>query len=261
MTPDAWLGRTVLDLRNCILFSTRLPLAHGLPVDGCDLSRASWAMPVAGALIGGAGSLAYACASWIGLPSLPAAALALAATLAITGCLHEDGLADTADGFGGGRDAEHRLAIMRDSRLGTYGACALAASLMLRWSAVAAIVHPWSVAVALTTAHAAARAPLPMFMRLIGPARSDGLSAAAGRPPFASAAAACALGALALLAGFGPLGALGGLVLLTCAGACMARLSMQAIGGQTGDVVGALEQVNETLVLLAAAIMLRPQIP
>jgi adenosylcobinamide-GDP ribazoletransferase len=258
MTPGGWLGGLAADIRTSILFCTRLPLAHATPVAGGDVARASWAIPVAGALVGGIGALAYWASYQIGLPPLPSAALALAATAATTGCLHEDGLADTADGFGGGMDPEHKLAIMRDSRLGTYGACALAASFILRWSALAAIADPLSVAMALVAAHASARAALPMFMRFVPPARSDGLSAHAGRPPWEGAAAACVVGALALLVGLGPLGAICGLLLLTCASAAMARLSMQEIGGQTGDVAGALEQVNEILILLAAAIVLKP---
>jgi adenosylcobinamide-GDP ribazoletransferase len=261
MTPGGWLRGLAAELRIGILFCTRLPLVHAMPIDGGDVARASWAIPIAGALVGGIGALAYWAAYQIGLPPLPAAALALAATVAITGCLHEDGLADTADGFGGGKDPAHKLAIMRDSRLGTYGACALAASFILRWSALATITDPLPVAMALIAAHASARAGLPLFMRLVRPARSDGLSADAGRPPWESAAAACVVGALALLVGLGPIGALAGFFLLSCAGATMAWLSMKEIGGQTGDVVGALEQVNEVLILLAAAIVLKPQSP
>jgi adenosylcobinamide-GDP ribazoletransferase len=261
MTPGGWLYRLAAELKISILFCTRLPLAHAdlagdVPVDGGDVARASWTIPLAGALVGGIGALVYWAAYQIGLPPLPAAALALAATVATTGCLHEDGLADTADGFGGGKDREHKLAIMRDSRLGTYGACALAGSFILRWSALATIADPLPVAMALIAAHASARAPLPAFMRLVRPARSDGLSAHAGRPPPESAAAACLLGAIALLIGLGPVGAIAGLLLLTCASVGMAWLSLKQIGGQTGDVVGALEQVNEILILLAAAVVL-----
>jgi adenosylcobinamide-GDP ribazoletransferase len=261
MTPGGRLYRLTADLKISILFCTRLPLAYvnlaeHVPIDGGDVARASWAIPLAGALVGGIGALVYWAAYQIGLPSLPAAALALAATLATTGCLHEDGLADTVDGFGGGKDREHKLAIMRDSRLGTYGACALAASFILRWSALATIADPLPVATALIAAHASARAPLPAFMRFVRPARSDGLSAHAGRPPRESVAAASLLGAIALLLGLGPVGAIAGLVLLTCASVGMARLSLKQIGGQTGDVVGALEQVNEILILLAATVVL-----
>jgi adenosylcobinamide-GDP ribazoletransferase len=261
MTPGGALYRLAADLKISILFCTRLPLARAnlaehVPIDGSDVARASWAIPLAGALVGGIGALVYCAACQIELPPLPAAALALAATLATTGCLHEDGLADTADGFGGGKDREHKLAIMRDSRLGTYGACALAASFMLRWSALATIADPLPVAMALMAAHASARAPLPAFMRLVRPARSDGLSAHAGRPPPESVAAASLLGAIALLLGLGPAGAIAGLLLLMCASVGMAWLSLKQVGGQTGDVVGALEQVNEILILLAAAVVL-----
>ncbi|RWP27249.1 MAG: adenosylcobinamide-GDP ribazoletransferase, partial [Mesorhizobium sp.] len=75
----------------------------------------------------------YAVGTWLGLAAGPAAALTLAATLLATGCMHEDGLSDVADGFGGGRTREKKLEIMHDSRIGAYGACALALSLLIRW--------------------------------------------------------------------------------------------------------------------------------
>ena len=257
MTPPAWLCRLAADLAISVAFCTRLALAQSAPIEGRDVARASWAMPVAGALVGGVAALVYWAGYRLGLPPWPAAALALAAAVATTGALHEDGLADTADGFGGGKDREHKLAIMRDSRLGTYGACALAASFMLRWSALASLADPLPVAIALVTAHAAARAALPAFMRFVPPARSDGLSAAAGRPPGASAVAAALLGVIALLLGFGAIGGIVCLLLLTLAGVGTAWLSMREIGGQTGDVAGALEQAGEILVLLAATVLLK----
>jgi len=257
MTPPAWFCRLGADLAISVAFCTRLPLVQSAPIEGRDVARASWAMPVAGALVGGVAALVYWAGYRLGLPPWPAAALALAAAVATTGALHEDGLADTADGFGGGKNREHKLAIMRDSRLGTYGACALAASFMLRWSALASLADPLPVAIALVTAHAAARAALPAFLRFVPPARSDGLSAAAGRPPGASAVAAALLGVIALLLGFGAIGGIVCLLLLTLAGVGTAWLSMREIGGQTGDVAGALEQAGEILVLLAATVLLK----
>jgi adenosylcobinamide-GDP ribazoletransferase len=254
MTPPAWLRRFGTDLAISVAFCTRLPLVPSVPVEGRNVARASWALPVAGALIGAIAAVVYWLAHRIGLPPSPAAALALAAGVTITGALHEDGLADTADGFGGGKDREHKLAIMRDSRLGTYGACALAASFMLRWSALAG---PLQVAVALVAAHASARAALPAFLRWVPPARSDGLSADAGRPPAASAAAAAFIGASILFVAFGARGALVCLLLLSLTSVGMAWLSLRQIGGQTGDAAGALEQASECLVLLAAAVLLR----
>jgi adenosylcobinamide-GDP ribazoletransferase len=247
------------DLKIIVLFATRLPLNHEAPVANGDIARASWAFPVVGALVGGAGALVYWTAVWIGLPPAPASALALAATLAATGCLHEDGLADTADGFGGGQGADRarKLEIMRDSRLGTYGACALAMSLLLRWSALAAIADPGSAAMALVAAHGAARGALPAFMRFVRPARQDGLAAYAGRPPpqCAAAAALLGIGLLGLGLGIGPAAVC--VMLLAAASLGMARLAVNQIGGYTGDVVGALEQGGEAVILLTAAAFMK----
>ncbi len=256
LTLDARLYRLVVDLGVSIVFCTRLPLGYSGTIGGEDIARASWAFPVAGVLVGAVGALAYAGAYSVGLPALPAAALALAATVVCTGALHEDGLADTVDGFGGGKDRDHKLAIMRDSCLGAYGGCALALSFLLRWSALATLADPQSVALSLIAAHASARAPLAAFMRFIPPARSDGLSAQAGRPSWIGAVIAVGLGAAALLILLGPLGALVGLIALTSTGAFITWLTTRQIGGQTGDVVGALEQVNEMVILLVAAVLL-----
>src|SRR5690349_10702183 len=97
MTAGGWTNGLVTDLKISILFCTRLPLPHSVPIESSDVARASWAFPIAGLLVGGVGALAYAVALDAGLPPMLAAALSLAATLLITGCLHEDGLADTAD--------------------------------------------------------------------------------------------------------------------------------------------------------------------
>jgi adenosylcobinamide-GDP ribazoletransferase len=252
------MTRLAGDLRTSLAFCTRLPLAgKGAAPGAGEVASASWAFPVAGALVGGAGGLAYWLAFRIGLPPGPAAVLALAATLALTGCLHEDGLADTADGFGSGGSRERQLAIMRDSRIGTYGACALVMSLLLRWSALAAVADPVHVLLALVAAHAAARGALPVFMRVIPAARPDGLSAAAGRPSMQSAVTAPILGALALGLAFNPAAGVVGAALLGAAGAAIGRLTLRQIGGQTGDVLGALEQVGEIIVLLLAAVLAR----
>jgi adenosylcobinamide-GDP ribazoletransferase len=251
------MSRIVGDIAAGLAFCTCLPLGPSVPVTGGDVAHAGWALPVAGILVGGITALVYWAAHRIGLPPWPAAALALAAGVAVTGALHEDGLADTADGFGGGKDRAQKLTIMRDSRLGTYGACALAASFMLRWSALASLGEPASAAIALIAAHASARASLPAFLLFVPPARSDGLSAGAGRPPPSIAMSAALLGALVLVVSFGARGAFICLALLCAAGTAMGWLSSREIGGQTGDVAGALEQVNESLILLAAAALLK----
>src|SRR5262249_46253138 len=183
---------------------------------------------------------------------MPAAALALATSMLLTGALHEDGLADTADGLGG-KTREQKLDIMRDSRIGTFGACALAISLMLRWSTLTDIAEPRFVALAVISSHGAARACLPAFMRLVPPARADGLSSGAGQPPWPSAVAALVLGVICLLFGFGPVAMMVTLLILLLAVLLFARLAIRQFGGQTGDLLGALEQIGESAVLLLAA--------
>ena len=241
------------DVRIAVSLSTILPVGPANSLGGAEVARASWALPVAGLVVGLAGAAVYAIAHRIGLHAEAAAILALAATILITGALHEDGLADALDGLGGGKSREQKLEIMRDSRIGTYGACALILSITLRWSALAAIAEPATVAVALLIAHAAARAALPAFMSLIPPARSDGLSAGAGQPPLQSALIAAGLGILCLVIGFGPGKAIMALLLLSVGALIWGFIATRQIGGQTGDILGALEQAGEIVVLLMAA--------
>ena len=246
----------IADLRIAASFVTILPVGSSTPAGDGTIARATWALPVAGLMVGLAGAAAYAIAGRLGLTPGPAALLALTVTTLITGALHEDGLADTADGLGGGRTRERKLDIMRDSRIGSYGVCALILSFGLRWSALAAIASPWPVMLALCAAHVAARAGVPAFMSLVPPARPDGLSASAGAPPGRSVAIAFGLGTLCLALVLGPGKALVGLVLLSLAGLILARLAIRHIGGQTGDILGAFEQVGEILILLVAAAFL-----
>ena len=240
------------DFVTVMTFMTRLPFG-GAARTGGALARASWAFPLAGVIVGAVGGLAYWAAVALGLAGLAAAALALGATMLLTGCLHEDGLADTADGFGGGRCRAEKLAIMRDSRIGTYGVCALVVSLMLRWSMLAALASPAEAALALIGAHAAARAALPAFMWALPAVRPDGLAADAGRPSSFGAAAATFIGAAVLVLALNPLAGLLAMVLVAATGTLLGWLAVQQIGGQTGDVLGALEQAGEIAVLLTAA--------
>jgi len=253
MNEDAdTLSKLTTDLRIGISLCTRLPFGPSAPLNEGDVARASWTFPIAGLLIGLAGALVYWLAIRLNVAPPPAAALTLAATLLLTGAMHEDGLADTADGFGGST-RERKLEIMRDSRIGSFGACALAISLLLRWSTIADIAEPRFVAMALIAAHVVARALLPAFMHLVPPARSDGLASGAGSPPGSSVVAALLLGVLCLLFSFGLTGSVVALLMLTLIGFLLARVATKQFGGQTGDVLGALEQIGEAAILLIAA--------
>lgn len=245
------------ELKTGLVFLTRLPLVPSAPITGADIAQASWTFPVIGVGIGAAASLIYWIAHGLGLDALVGAVLAVAATLLITGALHEDGLADMADGFGGGATQERKLEIMRDSRIGTYGVLALIISLMLRVGAVASLAQPALVALGLIAAHAGARATLPIFMRRVPRARADGLSAEAGAPPQQSAAIAVGIGLVVVWLCLGLAAAFIAFLLLVAALGFMAWLSTRQIGGQTGDVLGAVEQAAEILILLVAAIWLQ----
>jgi adenosylcobinamide-GDP ribazoletransferase len=255
---QAWLGERAAELESAVLFLTRLPFPHGKAAGNAalaqaPLAKAAWAFPIAGVLVGAVGAVVYALLHRVGMPPWPAAALALAATMAATGALHEDGLADTADGFWGGATREQKLDIMRDSRTGAYGVCALALSILIRASALASFADTALVVPALIAAHGAARAAMPAFMYVVAPARHDGLSVAAGRPSGAGATVAAVLGILFTAVCLGPARAALAAILLFVVAALLARLSRRQIGGQTGDTLGALEQVSEIVVLLVAA--------
>ena len=253
MTIDeAWLRERADELKASLLFLTRLRYGSPATQSGAALAPAVWAFPIAGVIVGSIGALVYRLAERMGLPNWPAAALALAATMAVTGCLHEDGLADTADGFGGGTSRQSKLDIMRDSHIGAYGVCALVLSVLLRASALASLSASALVVPALIAAHAAARAVMPVFMHYVPPARSDGLSATAGRPVGERTALAAALGILILVLCLGPLAGIEATILLAVAATLLAWLSRSQVDGQTGDVLGAVEQVSEIVVLLVA---------
>jgi adenosylcobinamide-GDP ribazoletransferase len=231
---------------------TRFPLA----VEGAEpgvIAASGWAFPLVGGGIGALCAIAFFIAGLLGLPADAAALLAVAAGIAATGALHEDGLADTADGFGGGGNRERKLAIMRDSAHGTYGIVGLVLSVGLRAAALAAIRDPVFVGLALIAAHAASRSALPPMMFLLRPARADGLGAAVGRSSAVVALAAPLLGAVIALATLGP--SAGVIALLLGGGAVIlaAMLARRQIGGYTGDVLGFFQQIGEIVMLLVAA--------
>jgi adenosylcobinamide-GDP ribazoletransferase len=181
-----------------------------------------------------------------------AAVLAVAAQVLLTGGLHEDGLADVADGFGGGRSRADKLRIMRDPRLGSFGALALVLALLARIAALIALAGPALAGAALVAAGAVSRAGLPAIMASLPPARDDGLAAGAGRPHPLRAAAAAAIGALLAFALLPPGAAAGGLIGAAGALLLIAHLARRQLGGYTGDVLGAAQQLAEIGFLLGA---------
>lgn len=206
--------------------------------------------PLVGAAVGVAAGAVLLFAHGLGLPPLVAAFVALAALVVLTGALHEDGLGDVADGFGGGRTPDNKLRIMRDSRVGTYGVVAVVFSLGLRAAAVAALPAVLGAA-GIIAAAALSRAMLPAILRWLPSARPAGMGAEAGRPPLQAVTAAAVIGGLVALIALGPVTALLAAALAAIGAAAVALLARQQIGGQTGDVCGAAQQTAEVAALLA----------
>jgi adenosylcobinamide-GDP ribazoletransferase len=244
-------------------FYSRLPMPvlpfehdpHGLP----DFARIGWAVPIAGLVIGAIIALVAGLALMAGLSAWIAAILALATGVIITGCFHEDGLADSCDGLWGGMTPERRLDIMKDSRIGSYGAAGLGLSLMLRAAALAELFRlmgPMGVmvlpGVAMLTRSVAL---LPTL--LLPPARTGGLAAGAPMPGPAMLFVALALG----VAGFGlslvlvdlVIGLLIGMLALVPVLIGAISIMRRKVGGFTGDLLGATQQLAEIALLLALA--------
>jgi len=243
-----WSG----DLRLAIGLLTRVPMPHPNGAMPAGLARAQRAFPLVGAMIGLVVGLVDLSLLATGVPPLAAAALALGASAALTGALHEDGLADVGDGFGGGRDRAAKLSIMRDSRLGTYGAIVLLVSFSARLSALASLPAA-TIVPGLVVAHALGRAAIPALAARMSFARDNGLGTSAGRPEAASVITAIIIAVVIALVCLSAKEALLAVAVTVAGAAAVALLAWRQIGGVTGDVFGATEQVAETAVLIMLA--------
>lgn len=257
------------DLAGCLRFYSRLPVPrlpwepadHPLP----DFRTMPRMLPLAGALIGAVGGAVLLVSGTVGLGPWVAAAFAVTTLVLVTGGLHEDGLADTADGFGGGATAERRLEIMRDSRVGSFGAIAIALSLILRVLLIGTLgdrVSALAAATALIVVASVSRTASLLVMMMLPAARAEGTSHSVGQPSRATLAMAGVSAALiAVAASFGAGLPFGGtaLAFVLCGLAALAvtRLAARLIGGQTGDVIGAAQQAAE-IAALAGLLMLAP---
>jgi adenosylcobinamide-GDP ribazoletransferase len=242
------------DLLTAFMLLTRLPVARfarpGVPP---DLARCIWAFPIVGLAVGTVGGLVYWLAHRFGMPPLVAAAWTLGATLITTGAFHEDGLADTADGFGGGATPARKMEIMRDSGIGSYGALGLFLSLILRVSAIAALDRPRLVLTAMILAGMLGRSGILVFLLALRPARDDGMGASMANPPAWSAALGVGLAIAAPLLSLPVLPAIAAVILGLGSCLAVAGLAYKQIGGHTGDVLGAGEVISECVVLTAIA--------
>ena len=244
------------DVLTFLRFYSRLPTGEGAP-SPLDFARMARALPIAGAMIGATGATGLLAARLCHLPALVCALVAVAVLVLATGALHEDGLADVADGFGGGATRESKLAIMRDSRVGAYGALALCFSILLRVAALASLLER-SVALAalaLVFAGAISRVAGLAPMMWLPPARADGLGATVAAPSrevwTRAWLAAAGIGLAPWLAGAGVSQIAVAIVAAFAVAALIANLAKKQIGGYTGDVLGAAQQLAEIAILAA----------
>lgn len=236
-------------------FFTRLPLPRDLPQVPIHQSGAIGFFPWAGIVVGLLCGAVLLLARWLWPPEV-AAVLAVAAAVALTGALHEDGLSDTVDGFGAGWDRMHILAIMKDVRLGNYGATALILALAARIALTAAIavrLDGVAILAALMAAHAVSRGTVLLPMLTLPYARAEDATSRA-KPVVqgldGTARLTAALGVLGPLALLPPPVALAGLAAAGATGAAWTRLCARRLGGYTGDVLGAVQQTGEIAFLL-----------
>ena len=233
-------------------FLTRWPVPHRVWGEDGDLGRSMRWFPLAGAGVGLFAGVTYAVLAQLGKPDLAAAGIALAVAALLTGALHEDGLADLADGLGGGDTKARALEIMRDSRIGVYGALALALATLIKAGALASHAPVEGLAF-MVCAHASGCAAVALSAASAPYARPDGMAGHAGTT---MGNAGIAVGVAALIALTCGAQGLLALVLALAAGQALLLHLRQRLGGWTGDGRGAIEQVAEitALVVLSATL-------
>lgn len=236
-------------------FFTRLPIPAWVGFEASWLQHASRYFPLVGAVVGAIAAGVY-CAAALVLPAPVAAVLSTAASICITGAFHEDGFADTCDGLGGGLTRERALEIMKDSRVGAYGAIGIVCMLAAKLSALATLPPRQAVA-ALLLAHPLSRLAATALIWKLDYVRGEGkakpLAQQMTSAEFAIAAATACLPAVLLLAtGWSTPGAVTAAAIAALVAALwLGRLFVRRLGGYTGDCLGAVQQLAETLIYVA----------
>ena len=243
--------RLPADLLSAFALLSRLPVPNH---QGTGAASA-WAWPVVGAVLGAFVAALASVALWLGITPGVTAVLVLALGAILTGGLHEDGLSDCADGLYGGWTRERRLEIMKDSRVGSYGVLALVLVTLARWSALTALLVYGGHWAALIATGALSRVPMVLMMALLPNARGEGLSHATGRPGQVTALVALglAVGIAGVLVGWAMLPMLAAALGI---GVLLSVVALRRIGGQTGDVLGASQQLAEAGCLAVLSVRL-----
>ena len=251
-----WIGIRLAELQLAFMLLTRLPagtLTSHLP----ELAHARWAFPIVGCIVGGIIAASYIILSLLLLPSFAAAILAITAGLFSTGAIHEDGLADCADGFGGGENREKKLAIMRDSAIGSYGTLSLIIIMGLRISLLSMLPAKLEIVTPIIICAVISRYAMVGYLCLLPAARQDGLgNQASGNQTSGDNISALLLAGLIALPAFviGAFGLIYVIIAIVSVALIWGVIAKYQLGGQTGDVLGAVAQVVEIVALAAISV-------
>ncbi|WP_025899659.1 adenosylcobinamide-GDP ribazoletransferase [Sneathiella glossodoripedis] len=246
-------GSWVHDFLIALVFLTRLPVRLNIQFSMKNVGLASRVFALIGIIVGGLSAGVYWLAFNVGIPPVLGAMLAVSAQIILTGALHEDAIGDVADGFGGGVDKDKKLEIMRDSRVGTYAVVTLILIIGIKVSAIASYPGTWFTFGILLSAATCSRGLMGAAMYFMPAARADGLGASAGRPPVSAALTSLAFAIIIPVILLGPYA--GSIAVFSAiAGALfIGFIAYRQIGGQTGDVLGSIQQISECAFFISMA--------
>ncbi len=253
--PD-YKGGWIQEFLVALVFLTRLPMRTNFSFDISALKTACRAFPLIGLIVGGLSGTVFLLSVVAGFPEAVAALLAIAAQVLVTGALHEDAIGDIADGFGGGTSREKKLEIMKDSRVGTYAVVMLIVILLLKAAALSSFPDPIIVFSVLVVAAVTSRGLIGWGLYLMRPARSDGLGKQSGKPELVTVLWLTILSIGIAVLVLGPFHGATALLAGIIGAAFTGFVAQRQIGGQTGDVLGAIQQISELFSILACLLVL-----
>lgn len=252
-----WLKKLdikLVDIPTAFTLLTRFPLSVDHAKAGQRAAKAAWVYPIVGGILGLFAGIIGLALSTIGVQSGMSAAIAIIALMLFTGGLHEDGLSDCVDGLGGGNTIQRRLEIMKDSRIGAFGAAALCTTILARWAGYNAIINvDWLWA--FIAVGAASRLPMVLVMYGMPLARHGGLAATVGLVTAPTAIIAIVITLILCVASIGML-ALPTIAIAVIAGLPLCYLAWRRIEGYTGDILGGCQQIGEIAALATITIIL-----
>jgi len=240
----------VSDFFRALVLLSRVPVFQINDFHPALIARSVWCWPLVGLFLAGIALIPAQLAAYLTESAVVFAIVAVLALVLLTGAMHEDGLADCADGFGGGLDRARKLEIMRDSRIGTYGVVALVLCLGLRIALLVRAADAGQAVMLLLVMAVASRGAMPVLMTVLSPARDNGLGKNAGQPKWRHVMLGVAIAIAIVWLLSGPVVMVSVVVAAMLATALMGGIARWQIGGQTGDVLGATQMVAELFVAI-----------